>query len=403
MSCICQFCDSELSTIYILKHHQKTAKKCLLKQKEMKEMKEIENEINYDVVDIKNYNCKYCNKSYTTFTSLERHRCKVFFNPKESKKKIKELENENSLLEARLNKEIETNKELLLKINSSITTNNYINRSNNNSVNIQNNVRVDNYIKSELLTTLTNSHIESILEKYYDQEWYNKGIDGIINFMIKYLLIDNTGSPLYLSKINSISDFRFKKDGKHNSDKYAEELLAITRTKILNHIEKIHKIKITPIKRELNELFGITIDLEDEISTLSSQNSHIKYRGDSVTDSDKRIFKNNIKKIEELKLQLESSKIEYDNKKEFKYNLNINLKKIKKQFNNNKGITSVLKRKLTEIFVKLEQGEKIENEMINKINYNKIDEIDESKIGKYVSDVEKPYDLETRLIFDDSD
>lgn len=113
----CKFCGRILSTKYSLIDHQKKTIICRLAQNELKDKNESECE--------RGNECIYCKKIYTTPQNLKKHKCKIFHNPSEAKQKINQLEaelkaskSEISLLESRLNKEIETNKELLLKANS---------------------------------------------------------------------------------------------------------------------------------------------------------------------------------------------------------------------------------------------------------------------------------------------
>ena len=65
MDFICNFCNKKYTTLSSLNHHQKSAKFCLELQKKL------------DNVETKNkpsvYNCEYCEKMFTTKFSLSKH------------------------------------------------------------------------------------------------------------------------------------------------------------------------------------------------------------------------------------------------------------------------------------------------------------------------------------------
>jgi len=74
----CIYCDKIFATIYNLKHHQKTAKFCLIKrinEEKEKEKEKEEKKIEEDEKDIeeKENKCEYCNKKFTTKTNLRTH------------------------------------------------------------------------------------------------------------------------------------------------------------------------------------------------------------------------------------------------------------------------------------------------------------------------------------------
>ena len=59
----CEYCNKEYTSISSLNHHKKTAKFCL----------ELQKNINIESINIHIYNCEYCNKEFTVKNHLQNH------------------------------------------------------------------------------------------------------------------------------------------------------------------------------------------------------------------------------------------------------------------------------------------------------------------------------------------
>lgn len=145
MSFICEFCNKELSSLGILKRHQKTTKYCLSIQKK----------------EIKAYKCK-CNKEFNRLDNYKQHTEKCNYKPDDTNKTIDVL--------------LTVVKDLIA--NKSSVTNNTTNKTTTNNINIINNlIPLDtNYLKqqSKLLTL----------------DYINDGPSGYARFIVEHLLKD---------------------------------------------------------------------------------------------------------------------------------------------------------------------------------------------------------------------
>ena len=182
----CNFCNTILASEYSLSNHQKTAKKCLIKQG----------------VDFKgNFECVICNQTFTLKSNLNTHNVScskknniIKTNEENTSLKSKLLEFEikySTLIEDRKEFEIKYNmllqekkewkierKELLDKITTAALSK--TNTVNNKNINITTYTRTDEELKSIYDNNLTPSHIEG-------------GISAITKLIVDKVVTDVNG------------------------------------------------------------------------------------------------------------------------------------------------------------------------------------------------------------------
>ena len=182
----CNFCNTILASEYSLSNHQKTAKKCLIKQG----------------VDFKgNFECIICNQTFTLKSNLNTHNVScskknniIKTNEENTSLKSKLLEFEikyNTLIEDRKEFEIKYNmllqekkewkierKELLDKITTAALSK--TNTVNNKNINITTYTRTDEELKTIYDNNLTPSHIEG-------------GISAITKLIVDKVVTDVNG------------------------------------------------------------------------------------------------------------------------------------------------------------------------------------------------------------------
>ena len=176
----CNFCNTILASEYSLSNHQKTAKKCLIKQG----------------VDFKgNFECVICNQKFTIKSVLNSHNvsCSKKNNIELNIKNISELknkhillefENKYNILESKYNMLLEEKKEWIQKeekLLDKITTA-ALSKTNTvkNNINITTYTRTDEELKTIYDNNLTPSHIEG-------------GISAITKLIVDKVVTDDNG------------------------------------------------------------------------------------------------------------------------------------------------------------------------------------------------------------------
>ena len=176
----CNFCNTILASEYSLSNHQKTAKKCLIKQG----------------VDFKgNFECVICNQKFTLKSNLNTHNvsCSKKNNIELNIKNISELknkhillefENKYNILESKYNMLLEEKKEWIQKeekLLDKITTA-ALSKTNTvkNNINITTYTRTDEELKNIYEQNLTSSHIEG-------------GISAITKLIVDKVVTDSNG------------------------------------------------------------------------------------------------------------------------------------------------------------------------------------------------------------------
>jgi hypothetical protein len=194
----CKFCKKILSSISSMNHHIKTAKYCL----------EIQGK---NIKNIKNFDCKYCNKIFTTKKILDTHylSCKTKKNSDNEKEKLLE---ENKIL-----KKIIIEKDLLI---SKLKTENSIYAKDHESLidiakqtkNItNNNITTTKILNIKSSLDLENiNQIKELIKDRYNLEYIFDGQKGIAKFAVENILTDEEGNLKYICTDPSRYIFKYK-------------------------------------------------------------------------------------------------------------------------------------------------------------------------------------------------
>jgi hypothetical protein len=161
----CNFCDTILASEYSLSKHQKTAKKCLIKQG----------------VDFKgNFECVICNQKFILKSNLNTHNVSCFKNNDiELKSKYNILESKYNMLLEEKKEWIQKEEKLLDKITTAALSKTNTNTVKNN-INITTYTRTDEELKNIYDNNLTPSHIEG-------------GISAITKLIVDKVVTDDNG------------------------------------------------------------------------------------------------------------------------------------------------------------------------------------------------------------------
>ena len=194
---ICQYCNSDLSTVGNLKVHQRTSKKCLKIQGISQDIK---------------YSCDICNKNLSTKDNLQTHMYSCIKKTKniETEQKYNEqlkinidLQKRLSELETKYNMIFDEKKvlkqdydNLLDKITTSAIskTNSTVNK---NTINISTYTRTDDEIKNIYDSNITSSHIEG-------------GISCIAKLIVDKVITDDNGNKMITITDKSRGTARYK-------------------------------------------------------------------------------------------------------------------------------------------------------------------------------------------------
>ena len=191
----CNFCDCVLASEYSLATHQKTAKKCLIKQ---------------GIVLKGDFKCDLCEETFTLNSMLTTHTvcCSKKYNIELKNKnlllksKFLEFETKYNLLENKYNMIVEEKKEwkekeekLLDKITTAALTK--TNNTVKNNINITTYTRTDEELKSIYEQNLTPSHIEG-------------GISAIAKLIVDKVVTDDNGVKMITITDKSRGTARYK-------------------------------------------------------------------------------------------------------------------------------------------------------------------------------------------------
>jgi len=205
---ICEYCNKKYSTKSTLSTHQKSTKKCLDLQKKVK----------VEIIVLE-YCCQYCDKKFTSKQNIKNHEssCKtkkidVVKEMKENyETEIENLKNENQRLReiiAGLQGELKsTNKasDCIYEIAKQPKVINSSNNSTNNSIN--KNLNISNSIDFKNI-----DKVKEIIDKNYDINHILGGQKGAAQFAAKYLLVDENGKYVYLCSDPSRNSFKYKNE-----------------------------------------------------------------------------------------------------------------------------------------------------------------------------------------------
>ena len=196
----CEFCKKELGSLSALNYHKKTAKYCL----------EIQGKIN------NKFNCKYCDKNYSTPQHLKEHfkicKSKVIKNNiledennilKEENNKLKnqinDFKNEINLLKGQL-LVLDKNQEFIYDIaKQPKTSKNTTHTTTNNILSFQSPLDFDNLEK-----------VKNIINDKYNNSYLFEGQKGIAKFAVENILTDENGNLSYICTDPSRQIFKYK-------------------------------------------------------------------------------------------------------------------------------------------------------------------------------------------------
>ena len=251
----CSFCNSKFATKANLRFHQTTAKYCLDKQN----------------VDIINFSCSGCSKTFTTKPSLDRHlqSCVKFL----SAKKIIDLENQINFYEFQLSekdkqlndktyeisKKDEQIKELQDKLENIALK--ALSRPTTTTVNNNTTNNVNAYIQQ--MDVITDQIFEDNLENF-NIEYIKKGAEGFANYALEHPLHNRIACVDYSRKKvkykdengNIISDPEMTK----LSTKLFSSILAKNRELITKYVDEVTFSSLDP-----EDKMRIMVDMTDNM------------------------------------------------------------------------------------------------------------------------------------------
>jgi hypothetical protein len=267
MSIICEYCKKEYNSKYILTKHQKTTKKCLQIQEQLKS----NNKINDDI-EIISYKCLYCKKEFTTNQAREKHTCNCIEKFKQEisclKKELKDKDKYYSEFEQKI-LVLETENRLLREQSERSTTavediakQPRINTTNNNHNKI-------------LITTpmdLSQPTVQQAIQNGFSDEYLVQGQKGVARFAYDNILKDEQGKLKYICTDAARQIFQFKnEDGSIQKDVRATKL---TKALLDGELKSTtHKMACDKMKDGSAEEFNMYTDNYYDIKELETDNS----------------------------------------------------------------------------------------------------------------------------------
>ncbi len=230
---ICEYCNKTYSSKSSLNNHQKTTKKCLDIQKSLNK-----------ITKITEYNCQYCSKIFTTKQNIKTHETicssKKIDEVKELKEKyeneINDLKNEINELKNDNQKLRENMAEMRGELKSSNKASDCVyeiakqpkNITNNSSNTNTNNSNTNNSKTLNITSSIDFKNIDKvkeIIDKNYDINHILAGQKGAAQFAAKYLLVDENGKYVYICSDPSRNSFKYKNEnGEIEKDLEAKKL-----------------------------------------------------------------------------------------------------------------------------------------------------------------------------------
>ena len=219
----CEFCNKNFSTKSSLNNHQKTAKYCIKLQ-------------NNKVSEIPNFYCDYCNKKFTSKQNLNIHlsTCKE----KEFEQKLKDKEKlnikiitENENYKQQLEKQEKQIKELQDKLERVL--NKAIDRPTTTHNNTINN-------KFELNTFPSQKEIDRKIESQFNDKYILDGMKGVAQFVYDHIVKLEDGSMAYACFDTSRQIFKYKdENGNEIKDPKAVKLRKMIKPGLLRQSQTL--------------------------------------------------------------------------------------------------------------------------------------------------------------------
>ena len=229
---ICEYCESEFKTKSNLVRHKRTSKACL---------------------KLRNtFNCE-CNKCFESEADLIDHKneCVVYY-----KNKVKELEIENKILKVKLESQ-----------NTNITNNTETNNIQVNKTTKTNNIQINMNIlnlSSERLKTATDN---------YNMDHYLKGPDGMVEWLVEFVITEEDGKPLYGCSDKNRKHFFYLNENKEKvEDIKAQKLIKAITPEI---IDKLKECKQTRNFEIVDKFFGETSAHDEKVMSERIKNKKL--------------------------------------------------------------------------------------------------------------------------------
>ena len=245
---ICQYCQNEFNSKYVLKSHQKRAKYCIKLQK-------AENPDIIDELEI----CTYCKKSFAKDNFTKHHNsCKTRLKTLLKEKDDEILALKNEIIELKTSNFIykeyaETVKEIAKEPRT----------TNNNTVH--------NHLLENEPLGLTQEKVRENIEQHYTREHFLMGQKGAARFAAEYLLKDDNGNLLYICADSSRHIFKCKNEnGDIIKDIKANKLIEMISCNLVTRSLEIGKARIQEETENINIVSEAVCKLWDEIFGIKS-------------------------------------------------------------------------------------------------------------------------------------
>ena len=235
----CDYCEKEYSTKSNLNHHKKTAKKCL-------SLRDTIENINF-------LTCKKCNFQTTLKSSMDRHKCK---SSEVDKRRILELEGDKRILELKLEKSMDNEINLQIKIES-YESKMFTLASKPTSVN----TKTTNNIQNLVIADWKKDTISEKVQSDFTIEHLEDGIKGVARFTDQYIIRGVDGKKSLICSDPSRMIFKYKdSEGVVQKD--------VRATKLKNAIkEPIIKKSQEMFTKETSRLFDVISSNTDDSNT----------------------------------------------------------------------------------------------------------------------------------------
>jgi hypothetical protein len=282
MTHTCNFCTKTLSSASNLSKHKKTNKQCL----------EIQAKLNgEETPDTEKLICDFCDKTYINKFSFKRHVCKI------TKERVIKLLNKINMLEEFVNKL----ERIIEKHQPTIINNNTKINSNSNNKSINNIEKITNML---VPLSLDSKQIEQTVNNQYKIDHYEKGIDGVVEF-ISDQCVDEKKNPIYYPIDVARRKFVYKNENNKIKTDFNGSIILDSY--------------IPPVKKK-NKEFSKTIKIKndskkDEIERKQDDAEHQKSLLEDLIEDYKKHKKEREKMCKEYEKKQENNKINQRNKK----------------------------------------------------------------------------------------
>ena len=304
----CEFCNHSFNTLGNLTRHQRTVKSCLKIQEERNMT------INPYI-----FECEYCKVNFSSKIKLNYHLniCKE----KSERNHIVLLEQKIEQLQLQMNKKYDNKK--LIKSSIDCTNNSapITNNNNNENENSFNTITIINYMTPE--------RVDDTFEKNYTISDLMQHQVGLANFTSEHFL-NGTDKPVYLCTDRARHHFTFYNEKNEQiPDENAKTLISLA-IQGFEHITETYKTKFIELNQKL-KTFAQEEDCEDMVKDirLEIEKLNDNYAKTMKLEKDGNTYRTQLshnlpastkakKEQDEILLQIEQRKIEYQKKKEEK-------------------------------------------------------------------------------------